>query len=87
MAKKFSNIGFLYKGEQFYFTTGEIGAIESQVLSYNPKSDSFLLREIPFVDLIKNSSIISMVKSFTFSSSPSFVINDFPGGFPIVNRS
>jgi len=87
LAKKFPNVGFLHKDKQFYFTTGEIGSIESQVLSYNPKSDSFLLREIPFIDLIKNSSITSMVKSFTFYSSPSFVINDFPGGILVLNKS
>lgn len=87
LAKKFSNLGFLYKDGQFHFTTGEIGTIESKVLSYNAKTDSILLREILSVDLIKNSSMISNVKSFTFYSSPSFVINDFPGGFLIVNRS
>jgi hypothetical protein len=86
LAKKFSNLGFLYKDDQFHFTTGEIGTTESQVLSYDTKSDSFRLREIPFVDLIKNWSMISMVKSFTFYSSPSFVINDFPGGILVVNR-
>ncbi|GMQ31353.1 DUF4221 family protein [Algoriphagus confluentis] len=86
LAKKFSNLGFLYKDDQFHFTTGEIGTIESQVLSYNPKSDSFLLRDIPFVELRKNSSVTTQVKSFTFYSSPSFVINDFPGGILVVNR-
>jgi hypothetical protein len=86
LAKKFSNIGFLYKDELFHFTTGEIGTIESEILSYHPKSDSFLLREIPSIDLIKNWSMVSMVKSFTFYSSPSFVINDFPGGILVVNR-
>jgi hypothetical protein len=28
-----------------------------------------------------------MVKSFTFYSSPSFVINDFPGGILVLNKS
>ena len=87
LVKKFPNVGFLYKDGQFHFSTVEMGKIESQVLSYNPKSDSFLLREIPFIDLIKNSSITSMVKSFTFYSSPSFVINDFPGGILVLNKS
>ncbi|MHA7131771.1 DUF4221 family protein [Algoriphagus namhaensis] len=86
LAKKFPNVGFLYKDGQFHFSTVEMGKIESQVLSYNPKSDSYLLREIPFNDLIKNWSMVSMVKSFTFYSSPSFVINDFPGGILVVNR-
>ena len=86
LAKKFSNIGFLYKDELLHFTTGEIGTIKSEILSYHPKSDSFLLREIPSIDLIKNWSMVSMVKSFTFYSSPSFVINDFPGGILVVNR-
>ncbi len=87
LVKKFPNVGFLYKDGQFHFSTVEMGKIESQVLSYNPKSDSFLLREIPFIDLIKNSSITSMVKSFTFYSSPSFVINYFPGGILVLNKS
>lgn len=87
LVKKFPNVGFLYKDGQFHFSTVEMGKIGSQVLSYNPKSDSFLLREIPFIDLIKNSSITSMVKSFTFYSSPSFVINDFPGGILVLNKS
>ena len=86
LAKKFSNIGFLYKDELFHFTTGEIGTIESEIISYNSKRDSFLLRGIPSSDLVKNLSMISMVKSFTFYSSPSFVINDFPGGILVVNR-
>ena len=86
LAKKFSNVGFLYKEGQFHFSTAEIGKFESQLLSYNPKSDSFLLREIPFVELMKNSSVATQVKSFTFYSSPSFVINDFPSGILVVNR-
>ncbi|MFC3416891.1 DUF4221 family protein [Algoriphagus hitonicola] len=86
LARKFSNIGFLYKDELFHFTTGEIGTIESQVLSYDPKSDSFFLREIPSIDLIKNWAVVSMVKSFTFYSSPAYVINDFPNGILVVNR-
>jgi hypothetical protein len=86
LAKKYSNIGFLYKNELLHFTTGEVGTIESEIVSYNPKNDSLVLREIPSINLIKNWSMVSMVKSFTFYSSPSFVINDFPGGILVVNR-
>ncbi|WP_100627923.1 DUF4221 family protein [Algoriphagus formosus] len=86
LTRKFSNIGFLYKDEQFHFTTGEVGTIESEIISYNPKNDSLVLREIPSIDLIKNWSMISTVKSFTFYSTPAFVINDYPNGFIVVNR-
>ena len=86
LAKKFSNVGFLYKDGQFHFSTAEIGKLESQVLSYNSKSDSFLLREIPFVELMKNSSVVTQVKSFSFYSASSFVISDFLGGILVVNR-
>jgi len=87
LAKKFPNVGFLYKDGQFHFSTVEMGKIESQVLSYNPKSDSFLLREIPFVELMKNSSVVTQVKSYSFYSASSFVINDFPSGILVVNRA
>lgn len=87
LAKKFSNVGFLYKEGQFHFSTAEIGKFESQLLSYNPKSDSFLLREIPFVELMKNSSVVTQVKSYSFYSASSFVINDFPSGILVVNRA
>jgi len=86
LAKKYSNTGFLYKDELIHFTTKEIGIIESQVLSYDFERDSFFLRDIPFNDLIKNWSIISMVKSFTFYSTPAFVVNDFPDGLLVSNR-
>jgi hypothetical protein len=84
--KKFPNTGFLYKDEQIHFSTVKMGTNESQVLSYDPKIDTIFLREIPFVDLIKNSSVITQVKSFTFYSFPAFVINDFPGGILVANR-
>jgi hypothetical protein len=87
LVKKFSNVGFLYKDGQFHFSTAEIGKLESQVLSYNSKSDSFLLREIPSVELMKNSSVVTQIKSFTFYSAASFVINDFPNGILVVNKA
>lgn len=87
LAKKFSNVGFLYKNGQFHFSSVEMGKIESQLLSYNPKSDTFLLREIPFVELMKNSSVVTQVKSYSFYSASSFVINDFPSGILVVNRA
>jgi len=61
LTRKFSNVGFLYKDEQFHFTTGEVGTIESEIVSYNPKNDSLVFREIPSIDLIKNWSMISTV--------------------------
>ncbi|MBN3584803.1 DUF4221 family protein [Algoriphagus aestuarii] len=84
--RKFPNTGFLYKDKHFHFTTVKMGTNESEVLSYDSEIDTIYFREIPFVDLIKNSSVITLVESFTFYSSPAFVISDFPGGFLIVNR-
>jgi hypothetical protein len=86
LAQMYSNLGFHFKNEQFYFSTGEIGSVQSQILNYDPRDDSYKMKEIPFLDLIKNWAMISMVKSFTFFSSPSFVISDFPGGIILVNR-
>ena len=84
--RKFPNTGFLYKDKQFHFSTVKMGTNESEVLSYDPEIDTIYFREIPFVELINNSSVITQVESFTFYSSPAFVISDFPGGFLIVNR-
>lgn len=86
LAQKYSNAGFLYKNEQFYFTTGEIGSIQSEVLNYDPKDDSYKLNKIPFLDIIKNWALVSKVKSYTFFSSPAFVISNFPNGIILVNR-
>ena len=86
LAKKFSQLGFFYKYGKFHFTTGEIGKIDSELLSYNPKDDSVLIRTIPSLELVKNSSVITQVKSFTFYTSPIFMVNDFPGGILVVNQ-
>ena len=86
LAQKFPNTGFLFKNGQLHFSTVKMGTIETQLLSYDPKSDSVLLKEIPSVELVKNSSMITQINSFNFYSSPTFAINNFPGGILVANK-